>query len=97
MRGPFNALGALEQIALHAPENSGRLRTLQLELRESLAEFSAGAGATSAGMHIQTTLRDIMDVLHKPRGIIAGEQQSARPSEMSARFASDFPSRRRAI
>ncbi|HET9097659.1 MAG TPA: hypothetical protein VFN37_13445 [Candidatus Baltobacteraceae bacterium] len=97
MRGPFNALGALEQIALHAPENSGRLRTLQLELRESLAQFSASAGATSIGMQIQATLHDIVDLLHKPRGIIAGEQQAMRPTDVSARFAMDFPVRRRAI
>lgn len=97
MRGPFNALGALEQIALHAPENSGRLRTLQLELRESLAEFSEGVGSTSVGMQMQTTLREIMEILHKPRGVIAGEQQAMRPTDMSARFALDFPVRRRAI
>lgn len=76
MRGPFNALGALEQIALHAPENSGRLRSLQFELRDALAQFSAGAGDTSISMRIEAALRDVIEVLNRPRGVIAGERQN---------------------
>lgn len=97
MRVLFNALGALEQIALNAPENSGRLRTLQFELRDALAEFSATTGATSSIMQIQAALRDIVDILHRPRGVISGEQQAMRPTDMSVRFAIDFPVRRRAL
>lgn len=98
MRVPFNTLGALEQIALNAPENSGRLRTLQLELRHALAEFSAIVGVASSAVRIQAALHEIIDIVQKPRGIIAGEQRAMRPSaEMSIRFALDFPVRRRTI
>lgn len=97
MRASFNALGALEQIALNAPENSGRLRTLQIELRNLLAEFNAATGAPSAAVHIQAALSDIVEILRRPRGLVTGERQAMRPTDLSARFALDFPVRRRAL
>jgi hypothetical protein len=66
MRAPFNALGALEQIALHAPQNSGRLRTLQYELRDELTRFAAASNAIATDLQLQTVFAEIVRILRKP-------------------------------
>lgn len=70
MHAPFNALGALEQVALNAPQNSGRLRTLQYELRAELVRFAATSNAMSTDLQLQSVFNEIVRILRKPEPAI---------------------------
>lgn len=72
MHATFNALGALEQIALNAPENTGRIRTLQYELRAAIRVFSKASTSISADIHLQAALGEILDIMRKSRGLAMG-------------------------
>lgn len=76
MRALFNTLAALEQVALNAPQNSGRLRTLQYELRDDLKRFSAASNAIATDLQLQALFSEIVRIIRKPefvRGRSNGE------------------------
>lgn len=62
----FSALGALEQIALNAPQNSGRVRTLQYELRDALKRFAIASNAIATDLQLQAVFAEIVSIIRKP-------------------------------
>ncbi len=62
----FNTLAALEQVALNAPQNSGRLRTLQYELLDDLKRFSKASNAIATDLQLQAAFSEIVCIIRKP-------------------------------